>query len=179
APTIDQGVGTLVPGAEPCVPESPPESHATPSVRLSAYYLFVTRPIELGLTLYMLVATLPLWLIVAIAIKVDSPGPALYVDTRLGRHGVSFPFYKFRTMVVGADARLTDLRRYSEVDGPVFKMRNVRRVTRVGWVLRRSSIDELPELIDVLWGDMSLVGARPRLVSEVQRYRSSDWISVA
>lgn len=178
-PTIVPGTGTIVPSAGSCVPETPPARHATPTVRLSGYYLFIKRPIELGLALYMLVATLPLWFIVAVAVKIDSRGPVLFVHRRLGRHGVSFRFYKFRTMIVGSERRLADLRTYSEVDGPVFKMRNDPRVTRVGRLLRRSSIDELPQLINVLWGDMSLVGPRPPLAAEVERYTSSDWVRLA
>ncbi|MDQ6947127.1 MAG: sugar transferase [Actinomycetota bacterium] len=149
------------------------------TVRLSNYYLFVKRPVEVALALSMLLATWPLWLVVAVAIKVDSPGPIIHVQRRLGRHGVPFRFYKFRTMVVGAERHLDQLRRHSDVDGPVFKMRNDPRVTRVGRFLRRSSIDELPQLINVLRGDMSLVGPRPPLSSEAKLYRKSDWIRLA
>jgi lipopolysaccharide/colanic/teichoic acid biosynthesis glycosyltransferase len=126
-----------------------------------------------------LVATLPIWLAIWVAIKLDSPGPAIFVQTRVGQHGHRFRFYKFRSMHIDAEQRLTDLRAQNEVDGPVFKMRRDPRVTRVGGFLRRMSLDELPQLINVLKGEMSLVGPRPPLPTEVESYRPDDMIRLS
>ena len=105
-----------------------------------------------------------------LAIKLDSPGPVLFVQRRSGLRGRTFPFIKFRTMHKDAEVRLEELRKYNEVPGPVFKMNGDPRVPRVGWVLRRYSIDELPQLLNVLVGQMSLVGPRPPIPGEVGKY---------
>jgi exopolysaccharide biosynthesis polyprenyl glycosylphosphotransferase len=120
-----------------------------------------------------LVVLAPLCLLIALLIRLDSPGPAVFRQTRVGRHGRLFTFYKFRSMHVGAEKLLEDLRQHNEVDGPIFKMRNDPRVTRVGRWLRRTSLDELPQLINVLKGDMSLVGPRPAVPDEVAKY--AEW----
>lgn len=109
-------------------------------------------------------------LVVAAAVKLDDPGPALFRQTRIGRAGISFKMLKFRSMVVDAESRLTELREWNEGAGLLFKMKNDPRITRIGGFLRRFSIDELPQLINVLRGDMSLVGPRPPLPSEVAGY---------
>lgn len=116
------------------------------------------------------VVLLPVLTIVAIAVKVSSPGPVFYTQTRVGRNGRGFPLYKFRTMRVGADREVAALAEQNEGAGVLFKMRDDPRVTRVGKFLRRYSLDELPQLINVLRGDMSLVGPRPPLPSEVSAY---------
>ncbi len=157
----------------------PATRELSPVVPLSRYYLFLKRLVDLLLAISLLIATLPFWLLIGVAIKLASPGPVIHVQTRLGRHGVSFRFYKFRTMMDGAEGQLDQLKAYSDLDGPVFKMRNDPRVTRVGRLLRRASLDELPQLINVLRGDMSLVGPRPPLASEVAKYRNADWIRLA
>jgi lipopolysaccharide/colanic/teichoic acid biosynthesis glycosyltransferase len=126
-----------------------------------------------------LVASLPLSLAIIIAIKLDSPGPALFVQERVGRYGHHFRFYKFRSMYVDAERRLSELQMHNEVDGPVFKMRKDPRISKVGAFLRRSSLDELPQLINVLKGEMSLVGPRPPLPREVEQYRPSDKIRLS
>jgi lipopolysaccharide/colanic/teichoic acid biosynthesis glycosyltransferase len=126
-----------------------------------------------------LVASLPLSLAIIIAIKLDSPGPALVVQERVGRCGHHFRFYKFRSMYVDAERRLSELQMHNEVDGPVFKMRKDPRISKVGAFLRRSSLDELPQLINVLKGEMSLVGPRPPLPREVEQYRPSDKIRLS
>jgi lipopolysaccharide/colanic/teichoic acid biosynthesis glycosyltransferase len=123
-----------------------------------------------------LAATAPLWLAIVIAIRLDSAGPAIFVQERVGRRGKRFRFYKFRSMYIDAEQRLADLQSSNEVSGPVFKMRSDPRVTAVGRILRRTSLDELPQLINVLKGDMSLVGPRPPLPKEVEQYRPSDAI---
>jgi exopolysaccharide biosynthesis polyprenyl glycosylphosphotransferase len=126
------------------------------------------------LAMLILIVTLPLWLLIAVAITVDSPGPVFYVQERLGLNGRPFRFYKFRSMYANAEQRLRELGPLNEVDGPVFKMRNDPRITAVGRLLRRTSADELPQLLNVLRGDMSLVGPRPPLPDEVERYRPRD-----
>jgi exopolysaccharide biosynthesis polyprenyl glycosylphosphotransferase len=115
----------------------------------------------------------PLFGIVALLIRLDSPGPIFYRQCRLGKHGQPFWILKFRSMYQDADRRLAELRAHNEATGPLFKMRADPRVTRVGRVLRRTSIDELPQLINVLRGEMSLVGPRPPLPDEVEQYE--DW----
>ena len=131
------------------------------------------RVVDVVGALAMLVVAAPLWLAVAVAIKLDSPGPVLYKQTRVGRHGRPFTIYKFRSMQIDADARKTLILDLNEADGPYFKVRCDPRITRVGRYTRRFSIDELPQVLNVLRGDMSLVGPRPALASEVAEY--PDW----
>ncbi len=107
---------------------------------------------------------------IAIAVRADSPGPALFRQTRVGRDGREFTVLKFRTMVADAERRKAELIRFNDHDGVLFKIRNDPRVTKIGAWLRRYSLDELPQLINVIWGDMSLVGPRPPLPEEVARY---------
>jgi lipopolysaccharide/colanic/teichoic acid biosynthesis glycosyltransferase len=104
----------------------------------------------------------------AIAIRFSSPGPALFKQRRAGRHGKPFTVLKFRTMRCDAEAEIVDLREKSEVDGPLFKIKEDPRVTRVGRILRATSLDELPQLFNVLVGQMSLVGPRPFVMAEAQ-----------
>ncbi len=111
------------------------------------------------------------FLIIAIIIAIDSPGaPPIYVQDRMGKNGRIFKFYKFRSMVPHAEAMLESLLDQNEVEGPAFKMKNDPRITRFGRFIRKSSIDELPQLWNVLIGDMSLVGPRPPLPREVAMY---------
>jgi exopolysaccharide biosynthesis polyprenyl glycosylphosphotransferase len=112
----------------------------------------------------------PVLIGIAIAIKLDSPGPVIFRQVRVGQGGTKFGVYKFRTMVVNADALLAGLMSNNETDGLMFKMRQDPRVTRVGRFLRKWSLDELPQLVNVLLASMSLVGPRPPLPSEVARY---------
>jgi exopolysaccharide biosynthesis polyprenyl glycosylphosphotransferase len=116
-----------------------------------------------------LVLFAPIALALAIAIKLDSKGPIFYAQERVGLNRRRFPAYKFRTMVVGADRLQADLEHLNEAEGPVFKIQNDPRVTRLGYWLRRLSLDELPQLVNVLLGDMSLVGPRPLPVRDVSR----------
>lgn len=113
---------------------------------------------------------MPLLVAIALAVRLTSPGPVLYRHERIGQDEVPFTMWKFRTMHVGADARKAELAGENEQDGPMFKMRSDPRVTRVGRLLRRTSLDELPQLANVLRGEMSLVGPRPPLADEVARY---------
>jgi exopolysaccharide biosynthesis polyprenyl glycosylphosphotransferase len=112
----------------------------------------------------------PLLLLVALCVRATSPGPVLFRQVRVGRDGREFRIFKFRSMYVDAEARLAELRHLNEHDGVLFKMRDDPRVTRVGRWLRRLSLDELPQLFNVLLGQMSLVGPRPPLPSEVAAY---------
>ncbi len=112
------------------------------------------------------------WLVICAAIKLDSKGPVFFVQTRVGKNHQTFPARKFRSMYVDAEQRLAELQSRNEATGPLFKMRNDPRVTRVGKWLRRTSLDELPQLLNVLSGDMSLVGPRPPIPAEVDKYES-------
>ncbi len=109
---------------------------------------------------------------IALAIRLTSPGPILFRQTRVGMNGRKFTFYKFRSMVIDADAQKAKLQHLNEMDGPVFKIRNDPRVTSVGRFLRKFSLDEFPQMWNVLRGDMSLVGPRPPVPAEVEKYES-------
>jgi exopolysaccharide biosynthesis polyprenyl glycosylphosphotransferase len=122
----------------------------------------------LGLSALALLA--PAFLLVALAIRFSDGGPAFFRQTRVGRDGRAFTVYKFRTMVLGAEDRKAELEAINEKDGLLFKIRNDPRITTVGGWLRRWSVDELPQLINVVRGDMSLVGPRPALPDEAARY---------
>jgi exopolysaccharide biosynthesis polyprenyl glycosylphosphotransferase len=130
--------------------------------------------LDRGLAAAGLLLLSPLLAAVAIAVRLDSPGPALYVQERIGLNKRRFRLLKFRTMVVGADARRRELEATNETAGPAFKMRRDPRVTRVGRYLRKYSIDELPQLVNVLAGDMSLVGPRPLPVRDCEGF-TTDW----
>jgi len=121
-------------------------------------------------SLFTLLFGLPLWLTLAAVIKLDSPGPILFRQHRIGEGGSAFDMYKFRSMYDDAHHRLTDLQESNEADGPLFKMKNDPRVTRIGKFLRRYSLDEFPQFLNVLRGEMSVVGPRPPLPSEVEQY---------
>ena len=113
----------------------------------------------------------PVLVATAIAVKLDSPGPVFFRQVRVGKNGRPFKMLKFRSMHVDAEARLESLRALNEVSGPVFKMRNDPRVTRVGRFIRRTSLDELPQFLNVLSGEMSIVGPRPPVPAEVKQYQ--------
>ncbi|MFE6622080.1 sugar transferase [Streptomyces sp. NPDC057740] len=121
-------------------------------------------------SLVLLVVLAPLFALLALAVRLSSPGPVIYRQTRVGRNGAPFPMWKFRTMVVDADRMKGDLAAANEHDGHMFKLRRDPRVTSAGRFLRRYSLDELPQLANVLLGHMSLVGPRPPLPEEVARY---------
>ena len=112
---------------------------------------------------------------VAIAIKLDSPGPVLFKQKRMGQHGRVFTLYKFRTMYVDAEERKKELMQKNIMKGPMFKMENDPRITRVGRFLRKTSLDEFPQFINVLKGEMSLVGTRPPTLEEVEKYELWHW----
>jgi lipopolysaccharide/colanic/teichoic acid biosynthesis glycosyltransferase len=134
------------------------------------WYPAVKRVLDVVAATMLLVCLLPLFLVVALLIKLDSRGSVFYRQQRVGLGGRPFRMFKFRSMRHGADRQLVHLLPFNETDGLLFKLRCDPRVTRVGRVLRRLSIDELPQLINVILGDMSLVGPRPPLQREVEKY---------
>ncbi|MDB6169042.1 MAG: hypothetical protein JWM88_1906 [Verrucomicrobia bacterium] len=131
------------------------------------------RVMDFVLSFILLVVLSPLLLAVAIGIKITSPGPVLFVQPRVGMNKRSFKLYKFRSMYMDAETRRKELAHLNEMDGPVFKIKNDPRITPLGRFIRKTSIDELPQLFNVLTGHMSLVGPRPPLLDEVNRY---DWL---
>ena len=138
------------------------------TIRLS--YL-AKRLLDLVVSTLALLALLPVFVITALSIVLENPGPVFFVQIRVGRNGRHFRFYKFRSMVVNAEKLKTELATQNESkDGVIFKMKKDPRITRTGRIIRKFSIDELPQLINVLKGDMSLVGPRPPLPKEVAQY---------
>jgi exopolysaccharide biosynthesis polyprenyl glycosylphosphotransferase len=146
--------GEYVPG------QGPPLFELRPPVLAGTDWV-VKKTFDLGVSLAVLVVGLPLWLLIALAVKVDSRGPVLYRDRRVGVGEREFGMFKFRTMVLGAAEQQQVLEQRNEAGGALFKIREDPRVTRVGRLLRRLSIDELPQVLNVLRGEMSLVGPRP------------------
>jgi exopolysaccharide biosynthesis polyprenyl glycosylphosphotransferase len=128
------------------------------------------RALDVVIAALALVALSPLLLGAAIAVRLDSPGPILFRQTRVGKHGEPFVCLKFRSMYIDADARKDQLLTVNEADGPIFKIKNDPRITRVGRIIRKLSIDELPQLVNVLRGEMSLVGPRPPVPRETAQY---------
>ena len=142
-------------------------------VRLTGTQVVAKFTFDILVSGLMLLLLSPLLILTAAAVKLTSPGPILFRQQRVGLRGRPFTMMKFRTMVVGADSMVDDLRESHGVDGVMFKLREDPRVTKIGKLLRKFSIDELPQLLNVVKGDMSLVGPRPPLPEEVTRYE--DW----
>jgi exopolysaccharide biosynthesis polyprenyl glycosylphosphotransferase len=132
------------------------------------------RALDVTVSGLLLLFLLPLYLMIAVAIRLSSPGPVLFIQPRVGQHGHEFPFLKFRSMYADAEVQRRALEAMNERTGPVFKMRNDPRVTPIGRVLRKYSLDELPQLLNVWRGEMSLVGPRPALPREVAQYLPSQ-----
>jgi exopolysaccharide biosynthesis polyprenyl glycosylphosphotransferase len=147
-----------------------PDRRGTPTTVLGAV---AKRSLDLFGAVVGLVFLSPVLLVIALAIRLDDRGPALFRQNRIGQHGRIFRIVKFRTMTVDADRQREELRARNEVDGAAFKLTDDPRVTRVGRFLRRFSLDELPQLWNVLLGEMSLVGPRPHPRDDVERY--ADW----
>ena len=146
------------------------------SVSLNKLQLFVKSVMDITGAVVGLILLAPVFIITAIAIKIDSPGPVFFKQQRAGIRGNVFKIYKFRSMYVDAEERKKDLAAMNKIkDGMMFKIDNDPRVTKVGAFLRRSSIDELPQLINVLKREMSLVGTRPPTLDEVQKYEAEHW----
>ncbi|MGY1464921.1 sugar transferase [Bacillus toyonensis] len=144
-------------------------------VNASKGYLVAKRCIDFIGALCGLILLSPVFLIVAVLIKYQDPkGPVLFKQIRIGKDGKEFYMYKFRSMVVDAEEKLKDLLKHNEVSGAMFKMKEDPRVTRIGKLIRKTSIDELPQLLNVLKGEMSLVGPRPPLPREVKEYTAYD-----
>ncbi|MDO8587953.1 MAG: exopolysaccharide biosynthesis polyprenyl glycosylphosphotransferase [Armatimonadota bacterium] len=142
---------------------------------LSSSKLVVKRLIDLIAASLALLVCLLLFLFVGLAIKLDSPGPVFFAQARIGKRGRKFTLYKFRSMSQNAEEAKKRLMHLNEASGPVFKITNDPRVTRVGHLLRKFSLDEVPQLINVILGDMSLVGPRPPLPCEVDKYTAHEW----
>ena len=135
-------------------------------------YEKIKRFFDICLSAVALVVLSPLLLVIAILIYLEDKGPVIYSQTRIGKDGRAFKLYKFRSMCVDADEKLKDLQKLNERDGPVFKIKNDPRVTKVGKFIRKTCIDELPQLVNIIKGDMSIVGPRPPLPNEVEQYNS-------
>ena len=131
------------------------------------------RLLDIACSFLLLVISIPLFFIIAILIKIDSKGPVFFLQKRCGRNRKEFFMYKFRTMVKDAEFLKKELK--SEMDGPMFKMKNDPRVTQTGKFLRKWSLDELPQLLNVLKGDMSLVGPRPLANEEMAGDNNNTW----
>jgi exopolysaccharide biosynthesis polyprenyl glycosylphosphotransferase len=137
---------------------------------LEGWPVLLKRILDIIISSLMIILLSPVLLVVAIAIKLTSPGPVLFVQKRLGLNKRRFDVYKFRTMVADAEARMGEIEHLNEVSGPVFKIQNDPRITRTGKFLRKTSIDELPQLFNVLKGEMSLVGPRPLPVRDYEGF---------
>lgn len=134
-------------------------------------YCRFCRVQDIVLSILAIVLLWPLFLLVALIIVIDSPGASpVFSQTRIGRDGKPFTFYKFRSMIPNAEEKLENLLDQNEMQGPVFKMKDDPRITRFGRFIRKTSIDEWPQLINVLRGEMSIVGPRPALPREVEQY---------
>lgn len=137
-------------------------------------YHFAKRTLDIIFSFVGLVCLSPLMAVIAYKIKKEDRGPVFYKQIRIGKNGRHFEMYKFRSMVTNADQLLEQLKDQNEVEGAMFKMKHDPRITKVGYYLRKHSLDELPQLVNVLKGDMSLVGPRPPLPSEVEQYTDYD-----
>lgn len=134
-------------------------------------YLYIKRVQDVVLSALALILLAPLMLLIALAVVIDDPqGGPIFAQVRCGRGGEGFRLYKFRTMCVDAERRLEELLPYNEMEGPAFKIQNDPRITRLGRFLRSTGLDELPQLVNILKGDMSIVGPRPPLFREIINY---------
>lgn len=136
----------------------------------SVLYLVCKRAMDIFASLLGLIILSPLLIIISILIKLESSGPVLFKQERVGLKGKHFIMYKFRSMVINAEELKAKLESQNEMSGPMFKIKNDPRITKVGRFIRKTSIDELPQLINILKGEMSLVGPRPSLPSEVEMF---------
>lgn len=134
------------------------------------FALAIKRTIDIIIAWPIVVLFMPVWLLIAVAIKLDSKGPIFFCQERCGLNGRRFTMYKFRSMVADAELRRMEIAAFNELAGPVFKIKNDPRVTRVGRFLRKTSLDEIPQLLNVIKGDMSIVGPRPAIPAEVDKY---------
>lgn len=135
-------------------------------------YNFIKRTFDFCFSLFALIVLLPIFVIISIMIKLNDGGPIFYISDRVGKDGIIFNFYKFRSMCLNADKIYEEIKQNNETGGPTFKLKNDPRITKVGKFLRKTSLDELPQLINILKGEMSFVGPRPPLIREVKQYTS-------
>lgn len=157
--------------AERTTPGKKPVLNREKVLRADRKYWAGRRIQDVILSALALAVLWPLMLVVAVMIVIDSPGAGpIFSQTRVGRDGKEFTFYKFRSMRPNAEAELEHLLKYNEMEGPAFKIKDDPRITRVGKFIRKTSIDELPQLWNILKGDMSIVGPRPGLPREVEQY---------
>jgi len=138
--------------------------------------VFIKRVVELFGTILGLIIISPILVTIALAIKLETNGPVLYKQKRIGQHGKEFYMYKFRSMCLGADEKIDELKKYNQTNESMFKMFDDPRVTKVGKFLRKHSLDEFPQLLNVLKGEMSLVGFRPPLPCEVKQYKPVHYV---
>ena len=143
-------------------------------LKKSISYTFSKRFIDILFSFLGILFLSPILIIISILIKLESEGPVIFSQDRIGFEGKTFKMYKFRSMVVNAEDLKVKLEEKNEMDGPMFKMKDDPRVTRIGKFIRRTSIDELPQLINIIKGDMSLVGPRPSLPKEVECF--DEWM---
>jgi exopolysaccharide biosynthesis polyprenyl glycosylphosphotransferase len=136
----------------------------------NSIYFSLKRFIDIVFSLFALIIFSPLLILIAEAIKLDSEGPVFFEQERVGLNGKHFKMYKFRSMCADAEEKLEGLREKNEMSGPMFKMSKDPRITRVGAFLRKTSLDEIPQLFNIIKGDMSLVGPRPNLPREVEKF---------
>ena len=137
----------------------------------NSFALTIKKIMDIGVSLLMIVCLSPILLLIAILIKTTSEGPVVFKQSRVGLRGRQFGLYKFRTMIVNAEKLKKELEAENEADGPVFKIKDDPRVTKIGKFLRRTGLDELPQLFNILKGEMSLIGPRPPLPSETAQYK--------
>jgi exopolysaccharide biosynthesis polyprenyl glycosylphosphotransferase len=142
-------------------------------IGISGLNQLIKRSIDVVFSAIALIIGAPLIALIALMIKMESPGPVLFRQERVGKNGHRFELYKFRSMVEGAEDQQAALQKFNEAEGPLFKIKQDPRVTRLGKSLRRLSLDELPQFYNVLQGDMSLIGPRPPLPAEVEQYQ--EW----
>ncbi|WP_265936969.1 sugar transferase [Clostridium prolinivorans] len=136
----------------------------------SQIYYVIKRTLDILGSFFGIVILSPLMIIIAVLIKIGSPGPVIFSQDRIGQNGKTFKMYKFRSMVQNAEELLNKLKDKNEMSGPMFKIKDDPRITKIGKFIRKTSIDELPQLFNVLKGDMSLVGPRPSLPREVDQF---------
>ena len=143
-------------------------------IQMRRGYCFFKRIMDIVCSLIGLIVLSPIFLIVALAIKIESKGSIVFIQERVRENGLTFKMYKFRSMVENAEVLKEDLSDKNEMNGPMFKIKEDPRVTKIGKFIRKTSIDELPQLVNVLKGEMSLVGPRPSLPSEVMNFE--EWM---
>ncbi|KAA0958665.1 sugar transferase [Planococcus kocurii] len=138
-------------------------------------YLYTKRFLDIAGSLVGLIMLMPLFLLIGLLIKMEDPrGPVFFKQKRVGKHGETFDMYKFRSMVCNAEDLKASLQQQNEASGPVFKIKSDPRITKIGKFIRKTSIDELPQLVNVLNGDMTVVGPRPALPDEVAQYTNYE-----